>query len=239
MSQPENFQPDPQKLLADIKAHLSSAWRSGIRIAGPLQSAGLKAEGAKRGGERENLEAVQADLGACTRCGLCSHRKSIVFGQGNPRARLVFVGQAPARDDDASGMPFCGLDGDMLTNIITRVLNLSRPDVYLTFLVKCAPPDGRAPAQEEIFTCLPFLQRQLAAIGPSIICALGPVAAQALLGSEYSLDELRGRFHRMGGMLVMPTHDPAFLRMHENRKRETWDDMKIIVRELSKTVPAY
>ena len=237
MSQPEKFQPDRQRLVAGMKVHLASAWRSGIRIVGPSQSASLRAAAAEQV-ERETLEAVLADLGACTRCGLCSNRKSIVFGQGNPRARLVFVGQAPTQADDATGEPFGGQEGDMLTKIITLVLSLSRPDVYLTSLVKCAPPDGRALAQEEIFTCMPFLRRQLAAIGPSIVCALGQVAAQALLGSERPLDELRGRFHRMGGMLVMPTHDPAFLRMNEHRKRETWDDMRMIVRELSKTAKA-
>ncbi len=104
--------------------------------------------------------------------------------------------------------------------------------------MKCAPPDGSAPAQEEISTCLPFLHRQLAAIGPAIVCALGQVAAQALLGPERTLDDLRGRFYRAGGMLVMPTHDPAFLRVHEHRKRETRDDMRMIVRELSKTASA-
>ena len=121
----------------------------------------------------------------------------------------------------------------MLTKIITHVLNLTRPDVYLTTLVKCATPEGRTPAQEEIATCLPFLRRQLAAIGPLIVCALGQVAAHALLGADRSLDELRGRFYRAGGMLIIPTHDPAFLRVHEHRKRETWDDMRMIVRELS------
>ncbi len=237
MSQPENFQPGRERLLACMNAHLSSAWRSGIRIVVPSQSAGQPAAAVEQG-ERETLEAVLADLGACTRCGLCSHRNSIVFGQGNSRARLVFVGQAPTSADDASGEPFCGPEGEMLTNIITRVFSLFRPDVYLASIVKCAPPDGRAPSQEEIFTCMPFLRRQLAAIGPLIVCALGQAAAQALLGSERSLDDLRGRFHRVGGMLVMPTHDPAFLLMNENRKRETWDDMRMIVRELSKTAQA-
>jgi DNA polymerase len=161
-----------------------------------------------------------------------------VFGQGNPKARLVFVGEAPLPADDAAGEPFCGQDGEMLNNIITRVLSLSRHDVYLATIVKCAPPDGRAPAQEEIFTCLPFLCRQLSAIGPAIVCALGQVPARVLLGSECSLDELRGRFHHVGGMLVMPTHDPAFLRAHEHRKPETRDDMRMIVRELAKKTPA-
>lgn len=234
MSQPENLQPDRQRLLASMQAHLSSARRSGIRIVCPAHSARQPEAPAPQ----ETLEEVRENLGSCTRCGLCRSRTSIVFGQGNPRARLVFVGEAPLPADDAEGEPFCGPEGDMLTNIITRVLSLSRPDVYLTTIVKCAPPDGRAPAKEEIFTCLPFLRRQLAAIGPSIVCALGQVATQALLGSERPFDELRGRFSRAGGMLVMPTHDTAFLRMHEHRKRETWDDMRMIVRELLKTAKA-
>jgi DNA polymerase len=182
---------------------------------------------------RETLDSVIRDLGACTRCGLCSSRTTLVFGQGNERARLVFVGGAPLAADDAAGEPFSGPEGDMLNKIITRVLNLTRPDVYLTTLVKCATPAGRAPTQEETAACLPFLRRQLAAIGPFIVCALGQVAAQALLGSERPLDEMRGRFYRSADMLIMPTHEPAFLLMHEHRKRETWDDMRMIVRELS------
>ncbi|MBN2107991.1 MAG: uracil-DNA glycosylase [Deltaproteobacteria bacterium] len=233
MNQPENSQPDRQRLLDSMQAHLSSARRSGIRIVGLSQSAG-RATAAAAPAARETLDSVRADLGACTRCGLCGSRTSLVFGQGSQRARLVFVGGAPLAADDAAGEPFSGPEGEMLTNIITRVLNLTRPDVYLTTLVKCATPEGRAPAQDEITACLPFLRRQLAAIEPSIVCALGQVAAQALLGSDRSLDELRGRFHRAGGLLIMPTHDPAFLRVHEHRKRETRDDMLMIVRELSK-----
>jgi uracil-DNA glycosylase len=237
MNQPEYFQPDREILLASINAHLSSARRSGIRIVGQPQSAGRSAAAAEPV-VRETLDAVLADLGACTRCGLCSHRTTIVFGQGHPCARLVFVGVAPLPADDAAGEPFCGPEGDMLTNIITRVLGLSRPDVYLTTIVKCAPPKGRVPAQDEMSTCIPFLRRQLAAIGPAIVCALGQAAAQALLGTERSLDELRGRFHRAGGMLVMPTHDTSFLLLNEHRKRETWDDMRMIVRKLSEAAPA-
>ena len=234
MNQPENIQPDMQRLLAGMKAYFESARRSGIRVLSPYQSVqswAAKAEPC----DRETLEAVRDDLGACSRCGLCSHRTTIVFGQGNPRACLVFVGLAPTPADDAAGEPFCGAEGDMISNIITRVIKSARCDVYLTNIVKCSPPEGRIPATEEILSCIPFLRRQLAAIGPSIVCALGQAAAQALLGSDRPLDELRGRFYRAGDMLVMPTHDPAFLRVREDKKRETWTDMQMIVRELSKT----
>ena len=237
MNQPENPQPDIQVLVASMQAHLSSARRSGLRVLSPLQSMGPCAATAEPCA-RETLEAVREDLGACSRCSLCQRRTTIVFGQGNPRASLVFVGQAPTPADDASGEPFCGDEGGMLTNIITRVINLARSDVYLTTIVKCSPPDGRIPAQEEILTCMPFLRRQFAAIGPAIVCALGKSAAQALLGSDRPLDELRGRFHRVGDMLVMPTYDPAFLRVHEDKKHETWKDMLMIMRELVKTVQA-
>ncbi len=131
MNQPEHLQPDRQRLLDSMEAHLSSARRSGIRIVSPLPSASHAAAAAAPVA-RETLEEVLADLGACTRCGLCSHRTSIVFGQGNQHARLVFVGEAPLPADDAAGEPFSGPEGDMLTKIITRVLNLTRPDVYLT-----------------------------------------------------------------------------------------------------------
>jgi DNA polymerase len=238
MNRPEHDPPDRQQLLESIKAHLSSAWRSGIRIVGPSRIARNGAASAAAPA-CETLEAVRADLGACTRCGLCSGRTSIVFGQGNPQARLVFLGGAPLPADDASGEHFSGPEGVMLINIITKVLNLSPPDIYMTTVVKCAPPDGRQPAQEEASACMPFLRRQLAAIRPSIICALGQVAAQALLGSGQSLEELRGRFHHWDGLLVMPTHEPAFLLRHEGRKRETRDDMRMVARELSKSGPSF
>ncbi len=133
MSQPEQFTAGSAEAIGSMKAHLSSARRSGIRIVSPLPSASQPAAAAEPV-SRESLEEVLADLGACTRCGLCSHRTSIVFGQGNQHARLVFVGEAPLPADDAAGEPFCGPEGDMLTKIITRVLNLTRPDVYLTTL---------------------------------------------------------------------------------------------------------
>lgn len=238
MSRPDqHIQPDRQRLLDSMHAHLSSVRRSGIRLAGACRSVRHGAAAAEPA-VRESLDAVLADLGACTRCGLCSHRQSLVFGHGNPRAQLVFVGGAPQSADEAANEPFSGPDADMLTNIITRVLNLSRPDVYFTTIVKCAPPDGRPPAPDEIRICMPFLRRQLAAIGPDVVCALGQVAAQAVLGSELPLDELRGRFYHAGGMVIMPTHEPSFLREHEHRKRETRDDMRMIVRELKKTAAA-
>ena len=227
-------QPDLQRLFAGLKAYLESSRRSGIRVFGPQQC--MKSCAAnEQPHTAETLEAVREDMGECSRCGLCRHRTKIVFGQGNPRARLVFVGQAPTMADDAAGQPFNGAEGDMLTNIITRVIKSSRCDVYLTNIVKCTPPDGRIPEHDEILACFSFLRRQLTAIGPSIVCALGQVAAQTLLGSGSSLEELRGRFYRAGDMLVMPTHDPAFLRVREDKKRETWTDMQMIVRELSKT----
>ena len=233
MKQPEKLQPDPQRLLAGMKAYLASARRSGIRILSPHQP--VKSHASKTElSPGETLEAVRDDLGACTRCGLCRHRTTIVFGQGNPQARLVFVGQAPTQADDAAGQPFSDAEGDMLTNIIIRVIKCARCDVYSTNIVKCSPPDGRIPAPDEILACIPFLRRQLAAIGPSIVCALGQTAAQALLGSDRPLDELRGRFYRCADMLVMPTDDPAFLRVREDKKRETWADMQMIERELTK-----
>ncbi len=233
MNQPENIQPELQRLLAGMKAYLDSVRLSGIRVLSPyqrIQSCVAK----EQQNDAETLEAVRDDLGICSRCGLCRHRTTIIFGQGNPRARLVFVGQAPTLADDSEGQAFSGAEGDMLTNIITRVIKSSRCDVYLSNIVKCSPPDGRIPDTDEILACIPFLRRQLAAIRPSIVCALGQVAAQALLGSDSPLDELRGRFYRAGDMLVMPTHDPAFLLVHEDKKRETWGDMQIIVRELAK-----
>jgi uracil-DNA glycosylase len=235
MSRLENSPPDILRLLESFQAHVAAARRSGLRVLSLPQAVGLcqAPPGTPAG---ETLEAVREDMGDCSRCSLSSHRTMIVFGQGNARSRLVFVGQAPTQADNAAGLPFCGPEGEMITNIITRVIKLARADVYLTTLVKCSPPGSGMPSPEEIHACMPFLHRQLAAIGPAIVCALGQAVAQALLESDLPLDRLRGRFHPVGDMLVMPTHDPAFLLVRTDKKQETWADMQMIMRELSKKV---
>jgi len=179
------------------------------------------------------LEDLRAELGDCRRCKLHSGRTQIVFGVGNPRAKLVFVGEAPGRDEDLQGEPFVGQAGQLLTKII-QAIQLKREEVYIANIIKCRPPENRNPEPDEIAACEPFLVRQLQVIRPKLICALGAFAAQTLLKSEEKISALRGRFHQYQEIPVMPTYHPAYLLRNANRKREVWEDMKKIKQEYEK-----
>jgi DNA polymerase len=178
----------------------------------------------------ETLKDIRQDLGDCRRCGLSASRSHIVFGEGSPTARLVFVGEGPGFEEDRSGRPFVGAAGRLLTRII-EAIRLSREDVYICNVIKCRPPSNRNPEPEEIHTCAPFLMRQLAAIRPLLVCALGKFAAQTLLDSALPISKLRGRFYDFEGMRLIPTYHPAFLLRNENRKRDVWEDMKLLMKE--------
>jgi uracil-DNA glycosylase family 4 len=180
-----------------------------------------------------DLEAVRAELGDCRRCKLHAYRTQIVFGTGNPRAKLAFVGEAPGRDEDLKGEPFVGLAGQLLTKII-QAIQLSREQVYIGNIIKCRPPENRNPEPDEITACEPFLIKQLQVIRPKLICALGTFAAQTLLKTEEKISSLRGKFHAYQGIPLMPTYHPAYLLRNPNRKREVWEDMKKIKREYDK-----
>lgn len=177
-----------------------------------------------------SLEAVRAELGDCRRCKLHSRRTQIVFGTGNPKAGLVFVGEAPGRDEDLQGEPFVGAAGQLLTRIV-QAIQLAREEVYIANILKCRPPENRNPEPDEIAACEPFLIRQLEAIRPRLICALGSFAAQALLKTEEKISSLRGRFHAYQGIPLMPTYHPAYLLRNPERKRDVWEDMKKLKRE--------
>jgi DNA polymerase len=156
-----------------------------------------------------------------------------VFGTGNPQAKLVFVGEAPGRDEDLQGEPFVGLAGQLLNKII-QAIQLSREQVYIGNIIKCRPPENRNPEPDEIMACEPFLIKQLQVIRPKLICALGAFAAQTLLKTEEKISSLRGKFHEYQGIPLMPTYHPAYLLRNPNRKREVWEDMKKIKREYDK-----
>ena len=166
----------------------------------------------------DSLEAVWAELGDCQRCKLHSSRTQIVFGSGHPRAKLVFVGEGPGREEDHQGEPFVGQAGQLLTKII-QAIQLRREEVYITNIIKCRPPGNRNPEPDEISACEPFLVKQLGVIRPKLICALGTFAAQTLLKREDKISSLRGRFHEYQGIPVMPTFHPAFLLRNPNFKR--------------------
>jgi DNA polymerase len=177
--------------------------------------------------ERESLEIVRADLGDCRRCKLCSDRTNIVFGSGTPQAQLMFVGEGPGADEDAQGLPFVGAAGQLLTKII-EAIQLTRDQVYICNIVKCRPPSNRTPEEDEIAACSPFLFRQIESIRPKVICCLGAVAAQTLLGTKTAVGKLRGHFHEYRGIQVMPTWHPAYLLRNPAAKRDVWDDIRKI-----------
>jgi DNA polymerase len=173
------------------------------------------------------LAAVRAELGDCTRCRLHEGRTNLVFGVGNPRARLMFVGEGPGAEEDARGEPFVGRAGKKLDDMI-RAIGLERRDVYIANVVKCRPPDNREPLPDEVGTCSPFLFRQIAAIRPAVIVALGSPAAKTLLNTRDGITRLRGRWHSFAGIPVMPTFHPAFLLRSytEENRRMVWEDLK-------------
>jgi len=175
----------------------------------------------------ESLESIRTDLGDCRRCKLCSGRTNIVFGAGTSQAKLVFVGEGPGADEDAQGLPFVGAAGQLLTRII-EAIQLTRDQVYICNIVKCRPPSNRTPEEDEIAACSPFMFRQIESIRPRVICCLGAVAAQTVLGTKTAVGKLRGRFHDYRGIQVMPTWHPAYLLRNPNAKRDVWDDVKKI-----------
>jgi uracil-DNA glycosylase len=175
---------------------------------------------------RKILTDIRADIGDCTRCKLHKlGRKQIVFGVGNANADLMFVGEAPGRDEDEQGEPFVGRAGQLLTKII-EAINLKREDVYIANVIKCRPPENRNPEPDEVASCEPFLFRQVDAIKPKVIVALGTFAAHALLKTDTPISRLRGRTYSYRGAQLICTFHPAFLLRSPERKRDTWEDMK-------------
>ncbi|MEK7337756.1 MAG: uracil-DNA glycosylase [candidate division NC10 bacterium] len=179
------------------------------------------------------LAAVRAGLGECPRCKLCRGRTQIVFGVGNPRAELVFVGEAPGAEEDAQGEPFVGRAGQLLTRII-QAIGLRREDVYICNIIKCRPPANRNPEADEIAACEPFLLKQLEAIRPKLICTLGGPAAQTLLKTKEPISRLRGRLFEFRGIPLLPTYHPAFLLRNPHEKKTVWQDMQLLQRELTR-----
>lgn len=174
----------------------------------------------------EVLATIREDIGDCTRCKLHkAGRHHIVFGVGNPQAELMFVGEAPGRDEDLQGTPFVGRAGQKLTQII-EAIGLKRDDVYIANVIKCRPPENRNPDPDEVETCEPFLVRQIDAIHPKVIVALGTFAARSLLKTADPISRLRGRVYDYRGAKLVPTFHPAFLLRNPGCRRDVWEDMK-------------
>ncbi len=224
-------------LLASLKVYLEELRETGVEglpyatAETPAVPAAVK--------ERESLDDIRLDLGECGRCQLGKTRTNLVFGVGNPHARLVFVGEAPGRDEDLKGEPFVGEAGQLLNRIITR-MGLARGDVYICNVLKCRPPGNRNPEPAEIEQCGPFMLRQVKAIAPEVVVALGTFAAQTLLGTKAPISKLRGHFHDYHGIPLMPTFHPSFL-LHNKKDTskfwDVWDDMVKVLEKLGMPVP--
>jgi DNA polymerase len=237
-------------LVTSLRRHLERRQRAGIRILpteapnegtmpvirreekapkrteGDLFSEPSPALGAK------TLEELRAGIGDCRLCKLCSGRTNLVFGVGNPHARLMFVGEGPGRDEDLQGEPFVGRAGQLLNDIITKGMGLKREDVYIANVVKCRPPDNRNPEPDEVAACEPFLKKQIDLVKPEIIVGLGKFAVQALLQSKAPITKVRGQWHRYHGIKLMPTFHPAYLLRNPADKKLVWEDIKKVIKEL-------
>ena len=240
-----------QDVLDELRAYVTWAGDSGLQnLASPsrpeLDSQNQNQNHSQNHNQNENenenptptqnvklptLESVRADLGDCTRCKLHKGRHNIVFGVGNPRARLMFLGEAPGEDEDLQGFPFVGKAGQLLTKMI-EAMGLERGDVYIANTVKCRPPNNRNPEPDELESCEPFLKGQLAAVRPEVIVTLGKFAAQSLLRDATPITRLRGQWRQYEGIPVIPTFHPAYLLRSPGEKGKVWEDLKQVMKKL-------
>lgn len=232
----------PGAMYASVHTYLQELEESGVDgvpLAVPADGQSLELAEPSASPEPQTLAEVRRLLGDCQRCGLAATRTKLVFGAGNPQARLLFVGEAPGADEDRRGEPFVGEAGAILNRII-EAMGLKREQVYSCNLLKCRPPANRHPHKDEIEQCAPFLAQQIRVIGPELIVALGTSASQALLQSREPISQLRGQFHSYHGIPVMPTFHPSFLLHHKDNKQHYWDvwsDMVQVLGRLNLPVP--
>ena len=237
-------------LVTSLRRHLQRQERVGIRFLFPgeaLQTNSVMADGTNllSGTESdlfsdssatykaETLEELREAIGDCRRCKLWSGRTHLVFGVGNPKAKLMFIGEGPGRDEDMQGEPFVGRAGQLLTDIITKGMGLKREDVYIANVVKCRPPENRNPEPDEVASCEPFLKKQIDLVRPEIIIALGKFAVQTLLQSKVPITKLRGNWHSYHGIKLMPTFHPAYLLRNPGDKKLVWEDIKKVIKEMN------
>jgi DNA polymerase len=214
--EPPRAVPAPDPVVDDVSGAVALAAGGGGKPPGDTELA-----------PHEELDQLRTDIGPlCVRCKLCNlGRRQVVFGVGNPRARLMFVGEAPGEDEDRQGEPFVGRAGQLLTRII-EAINLTRDQVYIANVIKCRPPGNRNPEPDEVSACEPFLFRQIEIIKPRVIVALGKFAAQCLLRTTDPITRMRGREFEYRGATLIPTFHPAYLLRNPSAKREVWEDMK-------------
>jgi len=229
-----------EKLINEIRETLASA-RSQFEYLSDLGLESQKTDRPDRCNEQqcveanaasgETLDAIRADLGDCHRCDLAASRTELVYGVGNPNARLVLVGEAPGREEDVKGEPFVGEAGRLLDRILLA-MGMQREDVYICNVLKCRPPNNRDPQPDEVATCEAFLIRQVAAIRPQVIVGLGRFAVHCLLKTKAPISRLRGEWQSYQGIPLMPTYHPAYLLRNPDGKRDVWEDMKEVMRRL-------
>ena len=223
------IQPEEREPLPRAKAAI-------LRPAGELTGISINPE-STFSGPAEGLRAIREDIGDCTRCRLAKQgRKQIVFGVGNPRAELMFIGEAPGADEDQQGEPFVGRAGQLLNNMI-KAMGLRREDIYIANIIKCRPPGNRTPERDECETCSPFLMRQIATIKPKVLVALGAVAAKTLLAINAPMSELRGKWYDFRGTKLAVTYHPAFLLRDPRQKKEAWKDLQMVMKDLGLVAP--
>jgi len=232
--------------LADLLAHgrflgtlgsIGVAWPPPGLEASAAASAVAPAVAARPEDPDKALAAVREEMGDCRRCRLASGRKTIVFGQGNPKAELMFVGEAPGAEEDEQGLAFVGRAGQLLTDIIEKGLRMRRADVWIGNILKCRPPQNRNPEPDEVLACQRFLEAQIRAIRPRVLVGLGKFGAHWLLKTAEPITRLRGRVGEYEGIPVMPTYHPAYLLRNPAGKKDVWEDMKVVLRLLGRPVP--
>ncbi len=233
---------DPLELAAELRRHL--AWQEGDgskviwrdpNVVVPAAKAAAAPPLARviDAGPRRTLDEIRTELGDCKRCKLHHSRTQIVFGAGNPKAELMFVGEAPGADEDKQGVPFVGKAGQLLTKMI-EAMKLTRDDVYICNVVKSRPPENRNPEPDEIAACEPFLKAQVASVRPKVIVALGKFAAQTLLKDQTAITRLRGQWREYEGIPLMPTFHPAYLLRIPAEKKLAWSDLQAVMQKLGK-----
>jgi len=188
-------------------------------------------------GQHRTLESIREEMGDCTRCKLHTDRKNIVFGEGNPKAGVVFVGEGPGFEEDQQGRPFVGEAGQLLTDIIVKGMKLRREDVYICNIVKCRPPGNRNPEPDEVGSCIGFVKRQIWTINPKVIVTLGNVPTQNLLGTKQGISKIRGTWQTYEGIPLMPTFHPAYLLRSPGEKKKVWEDIQLVMAKLGIPIP--
>lgn len=183
----------------------------------------------------DNWEDLEKSILECKKCRLCTNRTNIVFGQGNKKARLMFIGEGPGADEDKQGIPFVGKAGQLMNNAF-QALEINREDVYIANIVKCRPPSNRVPEDDEAQTCLNYLRNQVILIKPKIIVLLGSTALKNILGKEYGITAVRGNWMEKNGIKYMPTWHPAALLRDENKKIEFWQDLKEVKKYIDNNI---